>query len=290
LLIGHERQKNIFKNILLNNSLLNSYLFTGNEGVGKKFFATELARSALCKDDSFFEECFCSSCRLAASGNHPDIRIVDDESIKIDSVREFIADAHISPYYGKYKFYIINNAHTMTREAANSFLKTLEEPSDTTVFILVTHRQAKLLPTIRSRCVEMKFGRLTFDQLYNILNNKGYNSDDIEKAISLASGSAATSINLLEGDLKLDNQRKMDSLENLIYDVLSIKSRDDLKNYAFSLYINVLDNYKNSYEQKFLYFLDDILRVIKYLEYNVNLEMLKMSLISKMGEVLREET
>ncbi len=290
MLIGHERQKNIFKNILLNNSLLNSYLFTGNEGVGKKFFATELARSALCKDDSFFEECFCSSCRLAASGNHPDIRIVDDESIKIDSVREFIADAHISPYYGKYKFYIINNAHTMTREAANSFLKTLEEPSDTTVFILVTHRQAKLLPTIRSRCVEMKFGRLTFDQLYNILNNKGYNSDDIEKAISLASGSAATSINLLEGDLKLDNQRKMDSLENLIYDVLSIKSRDDLKNYAFSLYINVLDNYKNSYEQKFLYFLDDILRVIKYLEYNVNLEMLKMSLISKMGEVLREET
>lgn len=289
MLIGHERQKDIFKNILINNSLLNAYLFSGNEGIGKKFFATELARSTLCKNNAFFEDCSCSSCRLAFSGNHPDIRIIDDETIKIDNVREFIADAHISPYYGKYKFYIIDNAHTMTREAANSFLKTLEEPSETTVFILVTHKQANLLPTIKSRCVEVKFGRLTFDQLDSILSNMGYSNNCIKNAISLSSGSAVAAINILEGDLTFDRQRKMLDVDDLIYEVLKVKNRDDLKNYAFSLYINVLDNYKSSYKLKFLYFLEDILTVIKYLEYNVNIEMLKVSLISKMEEVFRED-
>jgi len=289
LITGHSREKDIFTNIIRNKSLLNSYIFCGKSGIGKKLFAEELARSALCLNGKAFEECECSSCTLARQANNPDIRIIDDETIKIDRVRNFASDAHISPYFGKYKFFIINNAHLMTRDAANSFLKTLEEPSPTTVFILVTHKEASLLPTIKSRCIEVKFGRLKSEELAHILTQKGYETATVNSISQMASGSVETAIYLMEQNTEPGETFRDMTFENVLTSVLRLKNRDEVKNYVFNLYINILESYKTTYDDTLLNFMNDLLLVIKRLEYNVNIEMAKMYLLTKAEEVLSEK-
>lgn len=289
MITGHSREKDIFSNIIRNKSLLNSYIFSGKSGIGKKLFAEELARSALCLNDSSFKDCQCSSCALAKQKNNPDIRIIEDDAIKIDRVREFASDAHISPYFGKYKFFILNNAHLLTRDAANSFLKTLEEPSATTVFILVTHRENSLLPTIKSRCVDVKFGRLKSDELHSILSNKGYETTRIDRVVELASGSVETAMYLMEQDTEYGQKVNEISFESILSSLMGIKNREDVKNYVFNLYISILESYKKTYDDNLLNFLNDILLVIKRLEYNVNVEMSKMYLLTKAEEVLSEK-
>jgi len=289
LITGHTREKDIFTNIIRNNSLLNSYIFSGKSGIGKKLFAEELARSALCLNDKVFEECECRSCVLAKQQNNPDIRVVDDDTIKIDRVRDFASDAHISPYFGKYKFFIINNAHLLTRDAANSFLKTLEEPSPTTVFVLVTHKQASLLPTIRSRCIEVKFGRLKSEELIHILSQKGYETGEINSTSQMASGSAETAIYLMEQNTETGQAFRDLSFEGVLDSLMRLKNKDEVKNYVFNLYISILESYKTTYDDTLLNFMNDILLVIKRLEYNVNIEMAKMYLLTKAEEVLSEK-
>jgi len=289
LITGHIREKDIFTNIIKNKSLLNAYIFSGKSGIGKKLFAEELARSALCLNDNIFEECECRSCALAKQQNNPDIRVIDDDTIKIDRVRDFASDAHISPYFGKYKFFIINNAHLLTRDAANSFLKTLEEPSHTTVFILVTHKQASLLPTIKSRCVEVKFGRLKSEELAHVLTQKGYETGMIKSISQIASGSVETAVYLMEQNTELGQTFQNVTFENVLTSLLRLKNRDEVKNYVFNLYISMLESYKKTYDNTLLNFMNDILLVIKRLEYNVNIEMAKMYLLTKAEEVLSEK-
>ncbi|MEC9491383.1 DNA polymerase III subunit [Flexistipes sp.] len=289
MITGHSREKDIFTNIIKNKSLLNSYIFSGKNGIGKKLFAEELARSALCLEEKAFEDCECSSCTLARQGNNPDIRVVDDDTIKIDRVRDFAADAHISPYFGKYKFFIINNAHLMTRDAANSFLKTLEEPSPTTVFILVTHKEASLLPTIKSRCIEVKFGRLKSEELAYILTQKGYEAAKANSISQVASGSVETAVYLMEQNAEsMETFRDM-TFENTLTSLMKLKNRDEIKNYVFNLYISILESYKTTYDDTLLNFMNELLLVIKRLEYNINTEMAKMYLLTKAEEVLSEK-
>lgn len=289
MITGHIREKDIFANIIRNKSLLNAYIFSGKSGIGKNLFAEELARSALCLNENIFEECECRSCTLAKQQNNPDIRVIDDDTIKIDRVRDFASDAHISPYFGKYKFFIINNAHLLTRDAANSFLKTLEEPSHTTVFILVTHKQASLLPTIKSRCVEVKFGRLKSEELAHILTQKGYETGVIKSISQMASGSVETAAYLMEQNTELGQTFQNVTFENVLTSLLRLKNRDEVKNYVFNLYISILESYKKTYDNTLLNFMNDILLVIKRLEYNVNIEMAKMYLLTKAEEVLSEK-
>lgn len=290
MIIGHERQKDIFINTAENNRLLNSYIFSGNEGIGKQKFAVGLARSLLCKENVYFGSCSCSSCKLADSGNHPDIRIIDRSAIKIEDIRGFIQEANISPYFGTYKFYILNNAHLLTREAANSFLKTLEEPSESTIFILVTNKVSMLLPTIRSRCAESKFNRLTNSEVKQILLGKGYKEDEIEDILFLSSGSVSAALDLLSDKTVQAAKLEDSSYEDLVWRIWCIKNRDELKNYAFRLYIKLLESYKKTYTIKHLNVLDALQDTLKQLDYNVNVEMLKMNLILKIKEVFSEKT
>ena len=143
--------------------LHHAYLFEGPEGVGKATFALWLAKYVNCESGQ--RPCgACRSCRLMASGAHPDLILVgaDPERatriISVDQAHALISALQLQRHSGKRRFVILDPADILNEDAANSLLKTLEEPPRGTQFVLVTARVASLLPTIRSRCQRIRFG------------------------------------------------------------------------------------------------------------------------------------
>jgi DNA polymerase III subunit delta' len=138
--------------------LPHAMLFAGAEGLGKFELAQALAWSLLCKSPSDTgQPCMqCSGCNLMAAGNHPDLTVIEPEeegkAIKIDTIREFIGREAITAHAGGYKPVLIRPADAMNQAAANSLLKTLEEPVSGSIMILVTASPSRLPATIRSRC------------------------------------------------------------------------------------------------------------------------------------------
>ncbi|MCP4128044.1 MAG: DNA polymerase III subunit delta' [Gammaproteobacteria bacterium] len=138
--------------------LPHAILFSGAEGLGKFELAQALAWSLLCKSPSESgQPCGqCSGCNLMAAGNHPDLTVIEPEdtgkAIKIDTIREFIGREAITAHAGGYKPVLIRPADAMNQAAANSLLKTLEEPVSGTIMILISANPSRLPATIRSRC------------------------------------------------------------------------------------------------------------------------------------------
>lgn len=138
-----------------------AYLITGEEGMGKKTLAEAFAMALVCEhEDPGMRPCLsCSACRRAAAKSHPDIIYVTHEKpriISVDDVRDqIVATADILPYEGGRKIYIIPDAEKMNASAQNAFLKTLEEPPDYVVLLLLAANPDPLLPTILSRCIRM---------------------------------------------------------------------------------------------------------------------------------------
>lgn len=133
-----------------------AYIFNGEEGMGKKTFATLFAKTLQCIEKNINPCNKCKSCMQSDSGNHPDILWVTHEkaSIGVEDIRTQInADIQIMPYQGPYKIYIIDSADKMTESAQNALLKTIEEPPKYGIIILLARSTQQLLPTILSRCV-----------------------------------------------------------------------------------------------------------------------------------------
>src|SRR5512134_2763046 len=159
-IVGHERPVAILKRALANGTLAHAYLFSGAEGTGKKMTALALASAVNCLERGPDGGCgTCPSCRKVASGSHPDVHLLvpDGTEIKIDQVREVQSELSLRPFEGAKKVLIVDGAETMKDASSNALLKTLEEPPGDTVIILVTSRPQGLLPTIRSRCQEIRF-------------------------------------------------------------------------------------------------------------------------------------
>ena len=141
--------------------LPHALLLHGTEGLGKRALAIWLARALLCdtKRRTLAPCEHCGSCQLTRAGSHPDLLIVepeeDKQQISVDQVREACAALTMTSYRGGYKVAIVDPAHQMTAAAANSLLKTLEEPSANTLLILLSARPGALLATIRSRCSKL---------------------------------------------------------------------------------------------------------------------------------------
>ena len=139
-----------------------NYLFTGPEGSGRKEAAITFAKAVNCRDLKAGAPCGnCPSCGKIDSGSHPDVFLIASKnvssSIGINQVRDFIVRSGLKPYEGRKKVFIIEDAASMKTEAANAFLKTLEEPSESTIFILIARSELELLATIVSRCHILKF-------------------------------------------------------------------------------------------------------------------------------------
>lgn len=179
-------------------SLPQSALFAGPEGVGKKTLALGLAARTDCRKRSGTDFCGnCESCLKVAGGNHPDIRLIQatGASIGIETVRQLTREARYRPFQGACRVFIVDQAEKMTREAANSILKTLEEPAETSRIILTTAFPHQLLPTIRSRCQLFVFRPLTRDQLKNYLEIR-YGAEEAELRAAFAGGSIGQALQL----------------------------------------------------------------------------------------------
>ena len=184
--------------ILRRGRLPGASLFTGPEGVGKKTLALSLSALANCKEGSEDELCgTCSSCVKEAAGHHPDIRLFQPHKnlIKIDTMRELNREVQFRPFEGQLRCFIIDQAETLTEEAANCILKTLEEPPDTSRIILISSFPHRLLPTIRSRCQAFPFHPLGREEILPYLEDH-LPEDHPEMRASLAEGSIARALSL----------------------------------------------------------------------------------------------
>jgi len=171
-------------------------LLTGMEGVGKCFTAFQLAQVVNCRQAAPDDACgVCSDCRQIARRVHPDVLLVEAEKnqIKIDQIRELHHYLGFAPLSGRFKIVIINDAHLLNAAAANALLKTLEEPPLQIIFMLVTHRQQLLLPTILSRCIALTFKPLSHDALRQIVavQEKEIDVKLMDQAIALGGGSVS---------------------------------------------------------------------------------------------------
>ena len=158
-IIGHEEIIRHLQNAMKTGKVSHSYIFTGRPGSGKKLLATTYAMTLQCEAGGT-EPCQkCDSCKKALGKNHPDIIMVNHEkpgTISIDEIREqVIHDVAIKPYSSPHKIYIIPDAEMMTVQAQNALLKTIEEPPEYAVIMLLTSNVDALLPTIQSRCVRL---------------------------------------------------------------------------------------------------------------------------------------
>ena len=201
---GNETTRNELKKIVQNNNVLHSYLFLGKEGIGKKEIAKEIAKEILCLTKD--EECNCKSCIRFDSQNHPDIKIINEESetIKINTVREMIQAE--KPILSDKKIYIINDCDKMTKEAQNSLLKTLEEPPEYIVIILIASNSDMILNTIKSRCTKIVFDKLKEKEIKEILNNTEFNNIKIsENMYDFFDGSIGKALQILERKEQYEN-------------------------------------------------------------------------------------
>jgi DNA polymerase-3 subunit delta' len=176
-ILGHDRWIDAFRAVKSRSRLAHAYLFVGPEGVGKRLFAIELAKAMLCEnppESPTLTACDqCPACLLVDAGTHPDlfqIRKPDDANVlDIDTVRELCASFGLKAARGRGKVAIVDDADDLNEQAANSFLKTLEEPPPGSIFILIGTALELQLQTIRSRCQPIRFAPLPSPLVKQIL-------------------------------------------------------------------------------------------------------------------------
>ena len=172
--------------------LHHAYLFVGPAHLGKSTLAVQFAQALNCDSDA--SPCgVCSSCTRIAEGNHADVRLIslgeDAGSIGIAAVRDIINSAHLRPYEGRTRVFIITEADLLTRDASNALLKILEEPPDDVVLILVGNSLDNQLPTVRSRCQTLHFRPLPVNEVARILRDeRGVSGEQAEVLARLSRG------------------------------------------------------------------------------------------------------
>lgn len=250
-IIGNEDIKVLLDNLIKTNSLVHSYMFMGVDGIGKMLFANDFAKMILCQNET--KACnSCSSCIKFDSKNHPDFMQIDSEdgkSIKINQIRLLQEKISEKPIISNEKVYIINNSDLMTVEAQNCLLKTLEEPPEYAVIILVLSNENKLLSTIKSRCTKVAFQKLTNNELMKYANSN--NLELNSSLLSVCDGSISKLLNL---------QTNIESY-NLLDDIIASFSNDNI--------IDIWNKSEILYKSK-----DNIIQLLEYFN-NVFLEKLK---------------
>jgi len=161
---GNEHIIKNLQNAISGNRLSNAYIIDGADGCGKKLLAQTLAKTLQCEKGGVTPCNECISCHTFDSGNNPDVIYVvpsKTKAIGVDDIRQQMVNiANIKPYKNKYKIFIIDNAETMTVQAQNAMLKTIEEPPLYSIFIFLSNNSASFLPTVLSRCILLKLRAL----------------------------------------------------------------------------------------------------------------------------------
>ena len=174
-IVGQEQITGHLQNAIRMGKVSHAYIIQGEAGSGKKLLADTFATTLQCEEGGI-EPCgHCQSCKQAVSGNHPDIRRVTHEkaTISVDDIRlQLNNDILVKPYSRPYKVYIIDEAEKMTEQAQNAMLKTIEEPPEYAVILLLTVNAKLLLPTILSRCVLLNVRPVARGQITKLLTER----------------------------------------------------------------------------------------------------------------------
>ena len=255
-LIGQELMVQTIINSIKLNKTPNAYLLTGIRGVGKTTTARLIAKALNCEKDQSGNMCTnndsklnCTNCNQISDSNHIDVLEMDAASkTGIDDVRELIENSKYSPTSAKYKIFIIDEIHMLSKQAFNGLLKTLEEPPPSLKFILATTDHRKIPVTIMSRCQRFDLKRVNTIQMYEHLKKicekeKGKITDDGLKLIARSSeGSVRDGISLLDRVLLSYFIKKIPIEDKEIRKILGIADREKL--------INLLANIFEGNEQK----------------------------------------
>ena len=271
----------------------NAYLFTGIRGVGKTTIARILAKSLNCtnlkKNDCLKNKC--ENCVQISESRHIDVLEMDAASkTGVDDVRDLIEFSRYGPTSSKYKIFIIDEVHMLSKQAFNALLKTLEEPPSYLKFIFATTEVNKLPVTVLSRCQRFDLMRITFEEMLNFLKNvtskeKKYLNDDILKLIvKISEGSVRDGLSLLDRIFLSDNEngKKLD-LKNA-QEIFGYYDKSYLLDLIFELLKGneekVIQLYKNIYNQGIepKLFINNFLEIIYYLKNFKNLNNLKQSI------------
>ena len=216
-ILGNEMIKEHFLKAIESHRISHAYILTGEEGTGRKSIANAFAMTLLCEKGGTEPCMVCHSCKQALSGNHPDLIYVTHEkpaSIGVDDIREQINDTiQIRPYSSYYKIYIVDEAEKMTVQAQNALLKTIEEPPSYAVIILITTNQEAFLPTILSRCVQLKLKPLKdFTVKSYLTEHLKVPEKDAELCAAFARGNLGKAIHLAASEEFKELYRRVMSL------------------------------------------------------------------------------
>ncbi len=216
-LIGHEEIATTIYNSIINNSSANAFLFTGIRGIGKTTFARIVAKALNCEHtlEGMCEK-KCSHCDPIANSNHIDVLEIDAASkTGVDDVRELIEFSRYPPTVSKFKIFIIDEVHMLSKQAFNALLKTLEEPPEYLKFIFATTEVKKIPITVISRCQRYDLARINSEELFKYLKNitikekKNVEDNAIKLIVKLSEGSVRDALSLLDRATISNNENSL---------------------------------------------------------------------------------
>lgn len=227
--IGHKKIISRLRRAIASDRVSSSYMFYGEDGIGKRYTAVNFAKALNCKNskDGCSLEAPCPSCKKIDSESHPDVIFISPEKgvIKVDRIRALEDFLILKPFETGYKVVIIDRADAMNLEAANAFLKTLEEPPTKSVIILITPNPASLPDTVHSRCVKIGFKPLSDKDCRIIIERMG-KAQVQEASVRLSMGRPSV---LLEGDIIKRRDMFLDSLREMTTGKPPWKDREDME-------------------------------------------------------------
>lgn len=239
-IIGHEDIVKHFKSSIELGKVSHAYILNGEKGSGKKTLAGIVAKSLQCESGGPDPCGTCKSCLQAESGNQPDIIWVSHEKPNVISVEEIrsqiVNDIDLKPYSSKYKIYVVPDSQMMNLQAQNALLKTLEEPPEYVIIMLLTNNVNKFLPTILSRCIVLNFKPVEPLQMMEYLVNQiGVDQEKARFCTDFAQGNLGKAVRLAistdYNEIKEDSVRLLRRIQDMEMDevILAVKNMGKYK-------------------------------------------------------------
>ena len=282
-LVGQEIIAETIINAIKFNKIPNAFLFTGIRGIGKTTIARIVAKSLNCINgiENLCDEIFCENCEAISNSSHIDVLEMDAASkTGVDDVRDLIEFSRYGPTSSKYKIFIIDEVHMLSKQAFNALLKTLEEPPEYLKFIFATTELKKIPVTVVSRCQRFDLSRIKSAELFKFLKNikekeNGKVTDDALKLIvKISEGSVRDALSLLDrGLLSLEKNNTLDlDTAQKIFGFFDKSQLIDIFDLIFQAEEKkVIESYRKIYDQGIdpKVFLNDFLELIYYFK-NIN--------------------
>ena len=261
-ILGHKQNIDFLIGSFLNNSMHHAYIFSGNKGIGKATLAYAIARNILSGNNfnGLSIDKNNKVCKLIEANSHPDLLVIEPEDpekktfISIDQVRKCSEFFNQTPSISNWRICILDSIDFMDISSTNTILKILEEPPTNCLFLIISHNVEKVIDTIKSRCLELKFQNLKNEIMIkkikilkpNLLKN------EIDRILDISEGSIGKLINLshsdslkIQGEIdKIFNERKIDES---VYNFSDFILKEDTHINKFEVFIDVVNNKLNSF-------------------------------------------